>query len=67
MREGVTFTDLKEANDYQSSMRKQGIVTKRIKISGGYRVIPIGEAPEWKNSKRLENISDALKNEDKLS
>lgn len=56
MKEGLFFDDLKLANEQQSRMRKQGVVTKRIKVSGGYRVIPIGEAPEWKLNKTNENV-----------
>lgn len=64
---GITFNNLQEAKEYQSEMLQQGYLTKRTKIDGGYVVYITGENPRWKNAPNapvVENLSDALKDED---
>ena len=63
---GITFTNLREAKEYQSKKRQEGYLTERTPIAGGYVVYIIGEAPEWKNAPEVENVSDATKDEDEL-
>lgn len=63
---GITFNNWQEAKEYQSRMRKQGCLTKITKILGGYKVTLSGEASEWKNAPEVENVGDAIKDEDEL-
>ena len=63
---GITFSDLKEAKEYQSKKKQQGWLTVITRIPGGYKVAIKGEAPEWKNAPEVKNVSDALKDEDEL-
>lgn len=63
---GISFTNLQEAREYQSTMKRQGYLAKIISVQGGYRVVSTGEAPEWKNDTKINNVSNALKDEDEL-
>ena len=60
---GITVHDLREAKEYQSKVRKQGYLTRITRTVGGYVVVITGEAPEWENALEVENLSDAIKDE----
>jgi len=63
---GITFNNLQEAKEYQSKKRQQGYLTERTRITGGYVVYITGETPEWKNAPEVNNLRNALKDEDEL-
>lgn len=64
---GITFTNLRDAKEYQSKKRQEGYLTERTRIAGGYVVYITGEAPELKNTPEVKTVSDAIKDEDELS
>ena len=63
---GITFNNLQEAKEYQIKMSQQGHLTERTRIPGAYKVTITGKAPEWKNDTKVNNVSDAIKDEDEL-
>jgi hypothetical protein len=60
---GITFYNIKDAKEYQSSKRKQGIVINIQKIIGGYRAILVGDAQEWKNDSNVTSLDNILNDE----
>ena len=60
---GITFKNLAEANEYESSKKKEGFITRREKVVGGWKVYKTGNDPKWENATEIKNVNDALKDE----